>query len=688
MRTLLGCGLSLFLLAAPALATKTELWVTDTAQEMLTGQGNGVGVTADGRLIGVAPWSVATALEEPIVLAAVIDADGALILGTGHPGRLYRLQSSGSLELLAEIPEEQITALHVARDGSILVAAVSPGALYRFKDGILEEVGRLGEGGFWDLAEVEETVVAAAGPPASLYRVTDQGLQRWAQLPDTHARSLAVSSNGLVVGTSGRGLIFRVTGDGQTALLADSKFTEIPALEVAADGSVWATALVGEPETTRKNNGENATTETGTADLDLPKIDGSTATSELLRLTPEGALLMVHRFAKQVASALCSDGNAMLVGTGFEGEVWRFTEAGGARLGTVDAVQVMAVLDGGAVALTQGPAQVLRRDPAADQGRRFRIDAKTFELPVRFGEYRIDPPLEGLRIRFRSGASEDPDDSWLPWTEWLPGSGGVVRLPAARSLQWEMELPAGLAAHHAVERVEVAYHQVNLPPRFKSVKVAEPGAVFLNGPPPSGPVIDASHPDVSGIFTVLDPSEKRGTPPGKQYWRVGYRTVSWEVEDPNKDPLRFELEIERRDGFRLPVRDRIEATQLGVDVTAVPDGWYRFRVAASDAPTNPGRAQQAVGLSEWFVVDNTPPEVTLRREEGSWVAAVRDAASSLARAEWSRDGESWNPVAAEDGLLDGREETFRFAAAAGGRLVVVRVIDRHHNRTTTGVVEE
>ena len=38
--------------------------------------------------------------------------------------------------------------------------------------------------------------------------------------------------------------------------------------------------------------------------------------------------------------------------------------------------------------------------------------------------------------------------------------------------------------------------------------------------------------------------------------------------------------------------------------------------------------------------------------------------------------------------LAGLDERFRFKAAAGRHLVVVRAIDRHHNRATAGVVEE
>jgi hypothetical protein len=687
----LGCCLA----AGFVTASGTGLWVVDKSEDFLKGKGEGVAVTDDGRLIWVGRWQSATTVEEPVVMAGAVLADGSVVIGTGHPARLYKLQGD-QLQLLAEVEEEQITAIHATSDGDLLVATMAPGVLYRWRKGELQEIGRLGTGGIWDLDEIDGVVVAAAGPPASLYRVTERGFERWVELPDTHARCLLAVDQSLLIGTSGKGLILGIQGTGQVALLADSPFTEISALAAAGDGSVWATALVGEPTPPpqpaqrAQGNSSEASTETSAVDLTLPKVNGATATSEVLRLTPEGALLKIHRFTKQVATALAWDGEGVLVGTGYDGEVWRFTAEGGARLATVDGVQVVGFLGGGSHLLTQGPAQILRRDPQDQEPGRFRVQAEKLSLPVHLGEYRIDPPSDQLKIRFRSGASDQPDDTWLPWTEWLPGSGGKVTLPPARSLQWEIEIPNQLGVA-GVERVELAFRQVNLPPQLKEITVEDPGVVFLGGPPPSGPVIDVDHPDFSGIFSVVDGNGRSANNKpvqGKKYWRVGFRTVTWKGQDPNQDLLRYSVELERRDQFLLPVRKHLETTRLAVDSTAVPDGWYRFRITATDELQNPAWPQQSTGLSEWFRVDNTAPEVKVERRGQEWQVSVSDAMSPLVRVEWSRDGNRWQGLAPADGVLDGLAESFTFAAESGRHLVVVRAFDRHHNRTSVGTVEE
>jgi len=685
----------LLLVAQHVGATETRRWVIDTADAFLEGRGQGVEVTADGTLRWAGGWSAGPDFEEPIVMAGLAAGDGSLVVGTGHPARLYRIRGSEA-ELLTEVPAEQVTALVIRDDGAIVLATDAPGVIYEWSGGVLNELGRLDEGGVWDLTMYQGQVIAAAGPPATLYRLADRGLERWKELPDMHARCLEVSDGRLLVGTSGKGLILSVDANGTVGVLADSPFTEISDLAVG-DGSVWAAALVGEPEAStpqqaangaKANDGEAVTEVTAGEDLKLPKVNGKTATSEIFRLTVDGGLLSLHRFTKEIAASIAWDGEGLLVGTGWEGEIWRFVDDGGARLATVDAVQIVGVLDGGRALLTQGPGGVLWRDTDDTPGR-FRSPTKGFKQPVRFGEYRVEPATPEVRIRFRTGISESPDDTWLEWTEWMPAGVGQVSLAPARAVQWEVKLPHTTGDPVTVDRVEVATVEVNLPPRVASLVVEDPGVIYLAAPPTSGPVIEAVHPDTNGIFTVIDETAAKNgsSTKGKKYYRSGFRTVSWEAQDPNGDPLRYRLEIEGQDGHRLEIRERIRGTQLGIDTSALPDGVYRFRLAASDSPDNPEGALETTRMSRWFTVDNQAPEIRLERNGGVWLATVTDALSPIVRAEWSRDGAEWQALAPADGLLDGREERFEFPSEDGQHLVVVRVVDRQHNRTTAGAVE-
>ncbi len=666
----------------------TRGWVVDTARELLDGRGQGVAVTAAGQLRRAPGWREAARFEEAAVTAADVAPDGTVYAVTAFPARLYRVTEAGA-ERLADVGAEQATAVLALPDGAVAVATVAPGGVAIWRDGRMAPPMEAGVDGVWDLAWFAGGLVAAGGRPATLFRVRPQGLERWLELPDAHARSLAASGGRLVVGTSGRGLVLAVDGAGRWSLLADSPFTEIADVLVDPAGRVWAAAMVGAPEKEKAKRGAGGgraqvTVTAASGKLKLPKVGGRTATSELLRLSPEGATLSVHRFTEQVAGALAWDGQGVLVGTGYAGEVWRFLAAGGARLAALDAAQVTAFAAGGRVACTQGPAAVLLR--TGDGAGRYRIEPLALERPARWGRFRL---LAGgpVRIRFRSGATRRPDATWSPWSGWEEATDGTVPAPPGRFLQWEVELEGDAW----VDRVEVAYREVNLPPVIERLEVLAPGEVYLAAPPPTGQYVDVSHPDVNGIFTVIGEGRDgraAASGQGKRYWRVGYRSVRWKARDPNGDPLRFDLALETEDGLVLPVRRRIEGTRLAVDTTALPEGRYRFRLTASDRPANPDAPLEVTETSAWFVVDNSPPVVRLERRGDRWLVVARDRWSPIARAEWSRDGKGWHPLAPEDGLLDGLEERFEIPAEPGRHLLVVRVVDTHHNRATAGGEEE
>ena len=92
-------------------------------------------------------------------------------------------------------------------------------------------------------------------------------------------------------------------------------------------------------------------------------------------------------------------------------------------------------------------------------------------------------------------------------------------------------------------------------------------------------------------------------------------------------------------------------------------------------------------LSSWFVVDNTPPVIGFKRAGDAWLVTVEDALSRLVRVEWNRDADEWHALVPDDGLLDGRLESFHIAAQKGSHTLTVRAVDDHFNRVTVTVEE-
>lgn len=678
--------------ATTALATQTRRFVTDTAQALEGAEAVSVAVAADGSLRPLPPLEPLAQFDEPLGLALALDAGGVAWVGTGHPARVWRIAANGDKELAAEIEADQVTSLLLAPDGALYVTTAAPASLVRIDRSHLEPelVSALPEGNLWDVAWFDGALVAAAGNPGRLLRLGRKGLELAATIPDQHARCLVVSGDSLLIGTSGRGLILRWNGSGPVGAFFDAGFTEVADLVVGPDGTVYAAALTGDPTLGKpvQSGKDEASVTVSTGGEAPPQANGGTATSEILRIVPAGAATTLHRFTKQLAATLTWGAEGLVVGTGIEGEIWQLSDGAAAELDTVDAAQVTALAAGGDLALVQGPVRLLQRrgeprgtlvSPVLDAGQ-----------PSRWGAAEVESSGSGCSIRFRSGATEEPDETWSSWGDPHPCGVLTAQAPPSRYLQWKLELAGRRGAAATVHRVEVAYRQVNLPPEISELTVHEPGEVFLKTPPPADRIVDVEHPGINGIFTTLsdDAVEQQGRL-GKKYYRIGYQSVSWKAEDPNGEPMLFSVEVRGRNEERwLTIRKDLGQMPLAFDTLALADGRYRLRLTASDEPANPDDSQTTSRLSSWFTVDNTPPAISFEKDGSEWLVTVEDGLSPLTTVEWNRDADGWHAAEPVDGLLDSRRERFRIPAAAGRHLLSVRAVDDHHNRATAAREEK
>ena len=163
----------------------------------------------------------------------------------------------------------------------------------------------------------------------------------------------------------------------------------------------------------------------------------------------------------------------------------------------------------------------------------------------------------------------------------------------------------------------------------------------------------------------------------------------WQADDPDGDRLAYSLYFRGEDESEWKlIRGNFSETTFSLEGDVLADGRYLFRLVASDKPSNAGdTARQSELVSAPVLFDATPPVVTAAAPQRTGATAeinirATDAASELRRAEYSLDATAWIPVNSADGVVDGREETFRISLqglAAGEHIVVVRVYDASNN---------
>src|SRR5512140_803010 len=120
---------SVLLVAATAFAVTPQSWTLNSADDLLSGEVEGMVITADGQLKPGPPVTKVVTFSDPFVLAQTVDRNGVRYFGTGNAGKVYALRGS-ELKVLATMPEPEIYA--VVSVGDVLYVGTSPnGKIYK-----------------------------------------------------------------------------------------------------------------------------------------------------------------------------------------------------------------------------------------------------------------------------------------------------------------------------------------------------------------------------------------------------------------------------------------------------------------------------------------------------------------------------------------------------------------------------
>ncbi len=694
-------------------ATEVRFFAQNSRDAFLEGSLEGVSVDETGALRLAPGVARVGAIDEPFVFAAASHPEG-WVLGTGNSGRVLLVGDDGSVRTLLTAAEPIVVALRVEPDGTVFAGSSPRGKVYRIDpDGRAEVFFDPGETYIWAFERTAAgELLVATGTEGRLFAVDGEGHGRVLyDAEEPHRRCLRAAAGGTVLlGTAGEGLVLRLDGDGRVRTLFDATQPEVVALAAAPDGRAWA-ALVDSEASLRGaasevEGGEEADEEEeeevgesrGSATVSVTVEEGAAPTSrgprsEVVRISPEGLVETLHRFADETVYDLTLADDRLWVATGLEGKVFSLLDGKVLLEQDLEPRQVIGILPG-----PEGPAFAttnaagLYRSLAATVRRGVYTSAPLDAGAVAdFGTLRWLGELpSGARVTLaaRSGMSRQPDRTWAEWTSGEDGNEAALDgLAAGRWVQWRAELEAGAGPGPVVSAVELAYRQKNLPARVTELAALDPGQVLVPSSfDPGSQVYELAEPARDGIFTSVVPAAESNGGRWKTLWRYGFRTLRWQVEDPNDDELEASLEFRPEAGAEwFPMADSLEENHYSFDATALPDGLYRFRLRVSDEASNrDGGAQIGERVSGPIVIDHSPPRLLRsRRDRGAVEVELEDALNPLRRVEVSLDAGDWRVLAPVDGLLDGRRETLRVELPNDPPgIVLLRVMDASFNAAT------
>lgn len=729
MGTILKSVVLLVVCVTGAAAGSTQVWEQKTVDDFEKGETSGVSITTEGRLELSPPFDLLFETGDPYVWALARDSRGRVFIAGGNEGKVYVYSASASEKrgsLFFRAKEIEVHALAVDSSDNVYVGSSPDGKVYRVApDGTSSVFFEPKSKYIWSLAfDKKGNLYVATGDKGELFKVDRDGRGTLIyKNGDKHVRTLApYGADGVVAGTDGHGRILRVSTDGKVFVLYDASVREITSVAAAEDGTIYAAgigALESGPQGFTVQPGRSqpmptlpAAIERGLQSLERSGIPREAQTSELYRIAADGYPRRIWKSDKVMifAVAVAPDGSALL-GTGDRGTIYRvrgdlrspsaLVRAGGSQ---VTALMVDGQA-GGIYAATSNLGRLYRSGAGYAANGSFESQVKDAGIFSKWGKLRWRqqaPPGTGVKFYTRSGNTQEPDNTWSPWSESLTQfAGQQVASPQARFFQWKVALSTSKAeVTPIVDNVELAYLPRNVAPDLNSIVLHQRDLAIERMPMLQDQQsvsltqmtqFSNSGTGGSGSFTQGSQllSQQRHVP-SRTSVKKGWQAITWEARDDNADTLTTAVYIkgDGESGWKL-LKDRIEESFFSWDTANFPDGAYTVKLLISDSPSNPpDLAQHAERISERFYIDNTAPTITVLGTVRESTDRIRirvrttDSATWLSKAEYGVDGGDYRQVFPVDGVFDSETEEFDFVISGidhAEHTIVFKVSDRAGN---------
>lgn len=676
----------------PAGAAGTRIWELAGFDELDKGEARGTRISSRGEVtLGSRAVKIEVG-EVGLVWSAAKDDDGAVYLGTGYDGKIFRLEGGKATEI-AKTGQLVVTALALDAEGDLFAASLPDAVIWKISKPSEVRAGAPLTAVKWatlpdDAKHVwalafdakRRTLYAGTGPSGQVYAVgADAKPALYLDTEEEHVLALVdAGPNRLLAGTSPGALVLEISGPGRSTARADFDATEVRALVLRGETVVAAVNKFSTPPPLPSKPAQPAP---GAPATPPPSRASRLGDGAIVFLHPSGQDERVFERTKSHVNALAVDaGGVVYAALAAEGKIvsvdaGRVThtvldleERQALCLLAGDGLELAGTGDAGAVygVQTTRPAEAMYFTPPLDAESKARFGVLQW-----FGD-------GGLSAKARCGNTLTPDKSWSDWSADVP-SGGRVPCGPSRYVQlrfsWKADPEASLRA------LELTYQQANLRAVITELNPDSPFFAAGKGKPggsDAGP--QASTRAIAARRDAKNPLKLE---------------LTWKTDNPDNDELRFTLFY--RAVNEKPWRPILDDDEVLTkpkhtwETETVPEGRYEVKLVADDTPSNdPRDALRDEMISVPVLIDNHQPQVVgLAFRKGEIRGRAIDGFSTIAALEMSVDGEPWWPVRSDDEMFDEREESFATplpaGLAEGPHAAAVRAIDRAGNSGTAEI---
>jgi hypothetical protein len=655
--------------------------------------------------------------------AIAVSRQGDIWFGTSPKGKVYHLvHGKPVVAYTPPADADQVLSLAFEKSGKLLVGACgTKGELVElsFAGGktIAKTIFRQPSVQYiWAILPLSNgSIMLATGPHGEVWGINPAGKAKMVLNTGVHnVTSLALAADGSVLaGTDGPGLVIKINPKtGKSYVLMSADHAEISALAVDGDGDIFASTAsphrakldggvftpslkpTGRPVAVAaeikalgkkapagkaaKGGGkpEKAATETTRIPGPFPSADADDSaatepaakTNEVYQISPSGRVRVLLKVPDMVLSMLYAK-HHLILGLGGHGRLLSYdpftqTETLLERLKESDLLALAQGRGGRLFIGTANQGQIYQLTSHVQTTGNYVSRVLDAKLPAYWGAAHIDaqvPAGAAVDIQTRSGNVRDVQHQakfWSRWSSLIPANTyRKISSPAARFLQFRLVLKRSAKGMSPVIRsARISYQQINVPPVLSSVQTK-----YISKP-------------------------------------AHALAVNWQASDPNGDTLAYTVEY-RQKGIPvwIQVAKNISGHHYVWHLAGIPDGYYRVKVIATDAPDNtPRTARRVARESSRILVDNTPPAINglkwRQTADGRVVVSgvASDKLSPIVAVSIQIDSsKNWRPAAASDTIFDSPLEAFRGRTGvltSGPHRIVVKAVDAAGNEAYASVL--
>jgi sugar lactone lactonase YvrE len=679
------------------LAVTTSYYEESGVRDFESGAFDGVSIDDNGELYLAPEMRILLDKEDAFVWDLARAQNGDIWASTGVKGNIWRIPSGGEASLFANVGTAAAYSIALAPNGRVFAALSGPARILAIDaNGRHTPLAQLENTYIWKLLYGSDGMLyAACGNPATLERI-DPANGRVERLftagNDSHILAMAEDRAGnIYFGTEGRGTLYKRTRDGRVRALYTCHEDQISCITIDPRGRVYfGTAsqrrhipdfnfdysndsfTMREREQRLQEAQEREEEEYGAG-----RRKQRPHRNSIYRLNLDDSVEKIFTMSDISFYSLAIDNaEALYAGSGDFGVIYRIDASGRtSRVLRIEDSQILCLLTDGVnlFAGTGNDGRVYAISRAHPLSGTYTSRVLDCRANVTFGSLSwnaLVPRGANLVFSTRSGNTNPVDETWSDWSApYTQAAGSKIMSPRARFLQY---------------RFTMTSPSLDTSPRLYSLRIP-----FLH---------DNRAPRIRGV-TLTTYAESRRSRNIKL--NPGQALLTWQSEDDDNDLLEHTIYFRMNDDptWRI-LRINPQENQALLNAEILPDGWYQFRVVASDRPSNPDNlAKRAFADSRRVLIDNTPPVI---RDLAARVAGdlliitgvVEDALSPIGMIRYSLNAEDWVYTPPADGIFDSLSEDIRIVLSLrnndnlidGSNIIFIRACDQHENWTTAQLI--